>query len=299
MLGFREYLKEVKTTKRKGVPHLEKMNDIDFIKFIMRVRDELKGKMTGVPVILKVDGVTARWGKDENGNRFYEKPKIGKPIFQSGAHLDHAEKQGESDKLKMRAKLNDEILETFKNAEFMEAIPNDTKMTGEILYNPLAEMRDDGMLVFKKIAYDKNKLGSLMTVVPVDIVVASTGEQHPRAKEIIEDTFKYSNDKIKIVDQRIGTGDELDINGVIDPLKSLDDDTIRILKSRKKADKEEKENLKQLIDKVKKELADFLMRNQDKIKDTEKLGSEKEGLIFDLDGQLVKVTSPEFRRRMD
>lgn len=298
MKTFKQFITEIKTTKRQGVPHLEKMKDEDFIKFIMKVRDELKGKLTGIPIILKIDGVTARWGKDEEGNRFYEKPKISKPIYQSGAHLAHAKEQGENEKLKMRAKLNDEILEVFKTADFMEAIPNDAKMTGEILYNPLSEMRDDGKLVFKKVAYDKDKLGSLISIIPVGVVVSSTGEEHPREQEIIEETFKYSNDRIKIIDQRIDTGDNIDINGIIEPLKTLDEDAIRLLKSRKKADKAEKESLKELIQQVKEELSDFLMNNSDKIKNVEKLGKEKEGLIFDFDGQLVKVTSPEFRERM-
>lgn len=296
MQSFKQFLKEVKTTKRKGIQHLEKMKESEFLDLIEYIKNDLQGKLDNVTVNLKMDGLGFRVGRDESGSIFVEGSRTG-PIFRDKAFSDFTKSQGKNEQAIARAEHYDDILDHFKNSSLLNDVPNDTKIIMELLYNPLGEFKEGG-IQFVKVSYDRSKLGSLMTIIPIDVIVASTGEPHPQSNDIFESLLSKSNSKVKVASNRLDITGEIDINAVVDPLKSLDiEESKRILKSRKKADKEEKQKLIEIITQVKEDLAEFLANN-DKIVDKERFGTESEGLVFTINDELIKITSNDFRTKM-
>ena len=284
---------DVAPTKRQGIVHLQKMNDLEFVNFVRSLKTDLQGKLTDVSMNLKVDGLGARFGKDTNGRPFFESSHSG-PIFQGGMFSKHAEAHGFTGEKLERARHYDNIFHTVVNSQFVEDLPKDTKIVCEIMYNPLAEVTETG-LKFVTVSYDKRALGRLMSIIPFNAIVASTGEPHPQNDKILEMLYKHSTSTIKIIDSNLTQEGEIDVNAVIDPVLSINDRMLSILQSRKAADREEKAQIKVFLQTVKDELADYLLSHPGII-GKDRLGKDIEGLIVKPKNfSPFKVTTPDFK----
>ena len=157
----------------------------------------------------------------------------------------------------------------------------------------MAEVTDDGVK-FVTVKYDKNKLGKKLTIVPFRVVVASTGQEHARSTEILKSLYELSNDDIRVINPNLKTTSDIDISGFVDPILSLNQHSLDVLKSRKANDKAAKENVKLIIQKVKDALANYILHHENII-DKFKLGPDIEGLVLNIGGQDIKVTTPEFK----
>ena len=294
MITFRAFMKEdVVATTREGIIHLQKMDDAEFVQFIQSIKNEMDGKLKNLSVSLKVDGAGARFGKDANGRPFFEGSRTG-PIFEPKAFSSHAKSKGTSDAVQLtRAAHYDDIFGIVTSSSFVKSLPNDTKVIVELFYNPMGEVTKDG-IKFVTLSYDKNKLGKIMTIVPFRVIRASDGSKHPNEKEILKKLFDQSNDNVRFIDPSLSVKNTIDISGKIDPILSLNKESLLVLKSRKTADKDAKSDLKNIIQTVKDEVAKYILDHQD-IVDKFKLGPEIEGLVLNIDGRMVKVTTQEFR----
>ena len=293
MKSFKQYLKEeAVATKRQNMLHLQKMKDEEFIEFVRSVKNEMNGKLADVKVSLKVDGAGARFGKDSDGRIFFEGSRTG-PIYEPKAFSTHAKSKGYEGEMLARAGHYDDIYDIVTKSDFAKSLPNNTKVVCELFYNPMGEMDDDG-IKFVTVKYDKKKLGKVMTIVPFSVVVASTGQKHAYSSEIIKSLYKQSTDDIKFIDPNLTTSGQIDISAFVDPVLSLNQHSLNVLKSRKADDKLAKENIKRLIQNVKDSLADYILKHEN-ILDKFKLGPDIEGLVLNINGQDVKVTTPEFK----
>jgi hypothetical protein len=283
---------DVQSTTRTGIIHLQKMPDLEFIEFIQHVKTALSGKLQNLSVSLKVDGAGARFGLDDSGRPFFEGSRTG-PIFHPRAFSAHAASKGSAPDVMLRAHHYDDIFEIVVNSKFIRTLPNNTKVICELFYNPMGEITDTG-IKFVSVSYDSSKLGRIMTIVPFQVVDATTGQSHPRAKEIINNLYQQSNDEIKFIDVNLATTGAIDISGLIDPILSLDAAAITTLQSRKSADSTAKADIRVIIQRVKDSLAHYILTHPG-ILDKFKLGPEIEGLVLNIDGRLIKVTTPEFK----
>lgn len=284
---------EVAATTRSNMLHLQKMSDVDFVRFVQDVAQNLKGKLQGIPVSLKVDGLGARFGKDSNGRPFFEGSRTG-PIFEPGSFSRYTQARGGTEEVLQRAKHYDDIFDVVTQSSFIKILPNDTKVICEIFYNPLGEITDSGIR-FVNISYDASRLGRLITVIPFKVTVASTGETHPNSTEIIDNLFQQSTPNIKFVDTRLEIKGSIDISTVVDPVASLDNQALQTLASRKRDDAENKAYLKNIVQQVKDKLAEFILNNP-QIVDRFKLGPNIEGLVLNINGRDIKVTTSEFKQ---
>jgi len=286
---MKEDTDSVVKTKRKGLVHLEKMPDLEFVEFFREVSPKLKN----FPVTLKVDGVGGRFGKDEKGKPFFENSYSG-PVFEPGRFIAYAKSRADaSEGMIDRSKKFDMLFDVVVASSVMAAVPNDTKIICEFLFNPLGE-ESDTEVKFVSVSYDKSKLGSELTIVPINVIVASTGEEHPQKNKIISDIMKKSSDKIKVVSPKLVQKGEIDITAIIDPIKSLDDEAIKKIKSLKGADKEEKAQIKEIIQAVKERMAKYIL-DHPSIVGKDILGPEVEGLVVNLDGRNIKITTQAFK----
>ncbi|MGB9591298.1 MAG: hypothetical protein ACPL1K_02135 [Candidatus Kryptoniota bacterium] len=291
MISFSEFLKEeVAATTRQGITHLQDMKPEEFIGWIKSVK-AAGGVLSNYKTVMKIDGLGARFGRAANGQPFFEGSRTG-PIFDSGAFSAYAIAKGASDEIVLRARHYDDMLEIFKSASFMKVIPNDTKVVCEIFYNPMAKDEGDG-ITFVTVKYDKSKLGSLMSIMPYTVLQASTGLEHPRKEEILNALYKESNETIRIINPNLKMH-SIDVSGIIDTVSTLEDGALEVIKSRKAADKEAKQNILAIIQKAKDELASYLLAHPG-IEGKFKLGQNIEGIVIHINNKPYKITTDEFK----
>jgi hypothetical protein len=283
---------EAIATTRKSMTHLQNMKPEVFVKWLKTVKYETKGIISNYKTSLKADGLGYRFGKDESGKIFVEGSRTG-IITDSGSFSNFARNNNRSNDIIIRAIHYDAMLELFKSADFMKALPADTKVICEILYNPLASEEANG-LTFVSVKYDKNKLGKKMSIVLIDVLYANSGKSREDSEDIKNALYKLSDDEIKIINPKLKMG-SIDVNAIIDPVAILDDSALLTLKSRKAVDKEAKENILSIIQKTKDELTEYLLKHPD-IENKFLLGPELEGIVMDIpDVGTFKVVDPAFK----
>ena len=298
MKSFQEYLIEqspdVVETRRSNMVHFQDMKPIEFINFLREIKDTMGGKLTDLKTVMKVDGLGYRFGRDRNGRIFVEGSRTG-PIFDDKAFSTYAKEHSIDPEVIARAEHYDDILSLFKNQSFMRVVPDDRKVVCEIFYNPMAVESETG-ITFVTVEYDKTKLGKMMTILPYNVTVASTGDPAPDEQRIINDLLSQSNSDIKILNPRLKMG-TIDINAFIDPVLSLGPNAINVLISRKAVDKPSKEIILGVINKAKDELAEYLLDHPE-IVGKYNLGPNIEGIVLHIRGKVFKITTPEFKSKI-
>lgn len=298
IVPFRQFLEEaeVAANRRQGITHFQQMKPEEFVLWMRSVKQETDGVLKNIKAVMKIDGLGARFGKDANGRPFFEGSRTG-PVFDSGAFGAYARSKTDDVEVIGRAVHYDNMLEIFKTAPFMQAIPNDTKVICEIFYNPMSKEHPSGGVIFVHVAYDKNKLGSEMSIMPYTVVVASTGQEHPDKKNILDTLYSKSSARIKIIDPNLKFN-TIDVSMFTEPATLIDDESLSVLKSRKPADRVIKQNLLNLIQKLKDDLADYLLKHPG-IEGKFKLGPDIEGVVLHLPQStgtgVFKITTPEFK----
>jgi len=291
-LSFKRFLnEEIVKTKRQSIVHLQDMKPIEFLQFARKLIKDSDGKLQNIPTTLKVDGASGRFGKDKDGKFFFETGASG-PIQQSKAFSTHTINKGGSEVMVQRAVHYDNMYDELKASGLWKSFPKDTKVSIEILYNPMAEKAEKDTLKFVSVKYDRKKLGDLMTIIPISTSVASSGDKHIDGDKIIEKLLGESTDKIRIVSPKLKPT-SINVKAALEPISALSDDAETILKSLKHADKPLKQEYQVILNAIKVELADLFLKHP--IKGRDVLGKEIEGYVVELDGKLYKVTTDVFK----
>jgi hypothetical protein len=290
--------------KRQGIKHIynpgssTEISDRDFIKLVDSIKKNLKGKLDTVKIDLKVDGAGIRFGKDSEGEPFFMTSKVTEPLYASkiGTFTSFANRNGDATDIQIaRAKHYDDALATIVNSDFIKALPKDTIVQAEMLYNPMAEKSETG-LKFVNIEYDHNLLGSEMTLVPFVAKKFSTGETLPDSEKILASLIKKSDDRIKIISTKLAAKG-LDVTGIIDPVASMNPELLATIAPRTK-DTPEKRQAQAIIAKAKKELSDYIADHPG-IVGKDQIGKDSEGLVINIPGvPPVKVTSQLMKQKM-
>lgn len=285
------YEAEIAASKRKGMMHLEKAKPTEFLELARDIIKTGNGALKDVKVSLKVDGAGIRFGKDSQGRFFFETSRSG-PIQTKKAFTTYAKSKPGSDSI--RAAHYDDMYDALESSSLWKDLPSDTKVVAEVMYNPMAEIIRD-KIKFVTVSYDRNKLGSLMTIIPFDVIVSSTGRPHPDKKSIISGLIKKSNSDIQITDADLKTSKVLVVDTILNPIKVIGSDIDEILVSRKQVDREKKALYTMIIQSVKDQLAKFILDHPE-IKGKDKFGPEIEGLVLDMGDRQFKVTTSAFKK---
>lgn len=251
---------DIVSTPRKGITHLQKMKDQDFLNFVQNI------KSNDFEVSLKVDGAGCRFGKDSLGRPFFEGSRTG-PIFESKAFSTYALSKGSTGVILERAYHYDDVFDIVTQSDFVKALPNDVKVVAEFLYTPMAEVTDQG-LKFVTVSYDPRKIGKMLTLIPFEVHYSSSNRTHRFEDKILELLQLFSNQDIMFIDPKLTVQNPINIDGII----SEND-----------------------LQTSKKNLAEYILQYEG-ILDKSKLGSVIEGLILSFkNGMKIKVTSDEFK----
>lgn len=293
MKSFKEFLQEAAiATARQNMIHLQKMDDVDFIDFVKRLKRTSGGRLQDLKVSLKVDGGGGRVGRDATGKPFFEGSRTG-PIFEPRAFSTHAKSKGAVGEVLIRSYHYDDMFDIVTKSSWIKTLPEDCKVVCELFYNPMGKLEDDG-ITFVTVKYDKSKLGTLMTIIPFRALVASTGEAHPDSDAIIRRLIAQSTDAVKFLDPALKLAGEIDISAFLDPVDGLSDGAKTVLKSRLKVDAEEKAAIRALLQAAKSTIAEYILAHP-AIVNKDLLGPEIEGLVLNIGGQDFKVTTDKFK----
>lgn len=288
----------VTASPRKGVVHLEKMKDIDFLDLLDELKDEGGNtfRLNNIAMTVKIDGMGGRFGKDRNGRPFFESSSSG-PIFEPGAFTTFAQNRGITDPVQLeRAQkyddLYNEVMEviTLIDKQLGPKFLQDVKVHCEVLYAPMAT-EDEGGLKFVSVVYDKLPEGVNLALVPLFIEIASTGNTHPKNDAIKQKLVDLDQlGASMFIDNKLVHEGDLDVTGIIAPLENVEE--LRgMLTSGKRALKAEASTA---IEPIKNALAKAIINNPG-IVGKDKLGSTYEGIILYTNKGPVKITSPEFK----
>lgn len=288
-------------SKRKGVVHLEKMKDLDFLDLLEQLKDSSKKKffLNNIKMTVKIDGLGGRFGKDSNGRPFFESSSSG-PIQTPGAFSAFAKHKGFTDPIQLaRAEnydnLYDQIIEVISiiDKKYGEDFLKNTKVHCEVLYTPMAS-EENGKLKFVSVAYDKLPAGVSLALVPLFVEESSTGNSHPKndlIKKKLTQLGKLGSSMF--IDNTLIHGGEIDVTGIVAPLNNIDE-LKGMLLSRKRDLKQE---ANQAIQPIKDQFAKFVIEHPDII-GKDRLGQDYEGIILYTDKGPVKITSPHFKNIM-
>jgi hypothetical protein len=289
MNTFKEY---VEATKRQDIAHFQKMKDDDLFSFIEEITAAGGKFPDNLSVSLKVDGLGARFGKDKSGRIFFESSRSG-PIFTPKAFSAFAkQKNATGDSLK-RSEHYDDMFDLITCLPVVKNLPEDVKVVCEIFYPPLAKLEEDG-ITFVTVKYDKALVGKELTIIPLDVIESSTGNEHPDKQRVIADLIASSNDNVKIVSPQLAMNGNINISAQIKPLTQLTTRNREVLKSRLKKDVEEKASLRAIVDATKQQIADYILSHQ-AILGKDILGKDIEGLVLNINGRLIKITTDAFK----
>ena len=275
-MRFIEFLREIDRTPRKSIIHFEKMKPLEFLNLAREINAQNK-QLREVKTSLKVDGASARFGKDHKGKFFFETGSSGL-IQTSNAFSTYTMDRGGTFDAIERAYHYDEMYDILLASKLWHDLPVGTKIVIEVMFNPMAEVIDD-KLKFVSIKYDRSKLGDTMTIIPLSV----------EGTYDLNKLYEMSNDDIRIISPDLG---RININIDID-LSVVNEMDENILVSRKHSDREKKLEyisiLQDLKDAVARQILEMPITGKDK------LGPEIEGLVLELNGNTYKITTPSFK----
>ena len=306
MLTFKQYIEELASSPRRGISHLNQLSPIKFFELMLIMKDEFKGILSkeNVKVSEKIDGSGIRFGLTENNEFFIETSTSG-IITKLGQYTEFIKAKGYTPN--QITKSIENIFKDLKNYQPLQKFllkwtkPHiGIKVFAEILYSELGQDLGNEMQ-FVGIKYDKKYLGSKGTIAYIKALYGDN------SVIFNEDALKKDFEKLTTPDFKFITTDisieqldlTVEINNWFKLLNNYGDiQTIqKIIKSRKKADKELKQTIKDLFNQFKQQLQDkivqFVMKNP-------KLGEQMEGVVIQLaNGTSFKIVNNYFKKQKE
>ena len=277
-MRFIEFLREIDRTPRASIIHFERIKPVEFL----RLAREIIAKdhhLREVKTSLKVDGASARFGKDIRGKFFFETGRSG-IIQEPKAFSTYTMNKGGSFEMIERSLRYDEMYDLLEASNIWRDLPNGVKIVIEVLFNEMAEVIDD-KLKFVSIQYDRKKLGNLMTIVPISVI----GEYN------LDKLYEKSNDEIRIISPELGRINiKLDID--LSVVNEIDENVLTSLKHK---DREKKLEYITILQELKDAIAKHILSLP--ITGKDKLGEEVEGLVIELGGNTYKITTPDYKQQ--
>lgn len=257
-MEFTNLFENVASTKRKSITHLDQLSDSNFDKVLKYIRSN-SGIIDLEKVSTeKIDGFGFRFGMDRKGNFFVESSRSG-PIFEPGKFTEYAKRTNKREDI---AKIYDDLFNLLNVADIKDFLKSHCsegiKIVCEALYKENADI-DGSDAKFLTIIYDKYKLGTVLTLALIKIHNFKDEDM-----DLFEDVTNLSTKKIKFVRPVI--------KQKIDLSKIVDGDFAKITQKEKIGDA--------ILDSVKEGT----------------LGTEYEGLVFNINGVMFKIVNKEFRK---
>lgn len=297
---------EINPTFRVGIFEIRKLSEIEFLRLIKVIVEKYNNILPQTSVIIKekIDGVSLRFGLDEN-NRLFLETSYSKPIFDLESYKNFLSKKIEKPEENIIYNLVKDIKNEFeKNNNLLSILKkynkNGIKIICECLYNKMAKEVDENKLRFITVSYNKDKLGRFATFILFD-VIDNEGKSYLNSEEIIEELERISNNDLKFIRLKKINNSDLDLTILFSRWKNLISDIdfiIEILKKKNKNEVNIRRVLKEIINDFREKFCKFLI---DKIEHKGILGDEYEGLVFDFLelGKKYKLWTDQFIKKFE
>ncbi|MFA6199100.1 MAG: hypothetical protein WC679_01675 [Bacteroidales bacterium] len=174
----------MQNTKRKTIKSLRQFTNNNFVKLFKKTSCIKETDR----VSLKVCGIGFRFGKLEDGTFFVEGSKTG-IITNPNDFIEYALEKQYIGMLYQRCVAYSDMFHLLKNQKFVKDLPNNVKVVCEFLYNPLHIEETEKTIQFVNYHYDKDKLGTLLSIVPLEVI----GDYD------INNLYEYSTDEILFI----------------------------------------------------------------------------------------------------
>ena len=286
-------LTEAPDYKRKSIPHIYnpgstvEIKNKDFIELCKEIAEN-GGTLDDATVNLKIDGAGIRFGRDRSGKPFFMTSRVTEPKYLEnfGDFENFNRENGQSEERIAFAKNYDNALKIILTSPLMKAIPADTVVQAEMLFNAMAKRTKDGYK-FVNINYDPSKLGEVMTLSPFNVREYSTGKPSPHGAEVLRTLLKLGDDNIKVINNTLPQRG-IDVSKIINPIVANADGLAAALA--KRGTTEQKTKALEVLAHAKQRLSEAIINSP--IAGKDQLGDSMEGLVINLpSGRSVKVTS--------
>jgi hypothetical protein len=274
------------------------MKDIDFINALKSIKQN-GGNLKDIPVMLKIDGFGFTIGKDAYGYKYVKTSNSGR-IYHPTEFLDYIQDCNINDPIRIKRAEQYKKLADFFISDVvspLDKLPNNHSIKMEVFVTDMGEVIGD-YIKFVHIAYPKSVIGSEYTFFPHSVYESGGAFVSDKSPEIIETCFRgfEYGDQYVTWNPTISFKDVNIVKELSWVFEALDIPNLeRIIVSRKKSDKEQKESIKHVLQERKDLFSDFLISNAN---NTDRLGELFEGIIFDVDGKSYKITTSEFKELM-
>lgn len=260
-------------TKRVNIKHFHSISNKEFDNYLSYLQRDHSGFINNShKVVLKIDGLNGKFGKDEHGSIFFESAKSG-PVFRVGEFEKYTKMKPEcTEKSIFRAKQYDNILSSLKYGKLhhiVSVLPNNTKVDCEILFNSLKTDETDTHIKFVHTFYKKSILGTYITILPYQIF--------PENESLFKKLLSLSNSETRIINPIMSIIFNIDINHEI-----------------KEWDLKEKEKCWEIKNKIGAKILEHLKEF------SYMLGEEREGIVIHLPilNKPYKIIDSRFAERM-
>lgn len=285
-------------TRRTDIKNVADMSRRQFLSFIQQLVDHKTTAFTDANFVVteKVDGMSIKFGIDENGESFIESSYVG-PVTQVGQYSALVRERYphvSDDRIPVGIDYMHHCLKSSLNDDDLMRL-SPFKIVSEALFIPLAVEISSSTVKFNIVEYDTNRIGILGSFAIIDIQDVN-GERHPHSADI--QRWLRSNDYVKFVYPHATQSAKHTVtidsfqHSMRQSLNAISPDYMRILSSRSAKYAQTKQIIERTIDHFKKYLSEYLLLSYK----GGVFGDEIEGLVFKCRKApiIFKVQTPEF-----
>lgn len=266
----------VVSCKRKDIPHLHQMNDYEFIYWLLNEDTYWTPRAH-----MKLDGAFIRFGKDSNGDFFFQTARSD-VLFDPQQVVWHSLSKGYTGESLDRASKISAMFKTIVDSQMFVDLPKDISLECEMFYVPLAE--DDGKnYTFVTLPYSKKYFTQDLTLYVHRISTASTGE---------ETEIQLPDADIPLRKSRFPQLTALNLSHYQEYVSLIGQERIMSLNSRKHADRKMKLQTKELVATLKAALSKYILSMYPQ----KTLGAYTEGVVLHINNKQFKVISDDYWR---
>ena len=284
MLSFKQFLFEQKL--RQGLDHLSKLKYQDISNILQG--DSLKGSSTR-----KTDGAAGEVGWDENGP--YTRSGKSDPIRNTGDYTAYTtKKRGADADTSISSQYDDMHDKLTKNKALMSYLKDrhekglSSSIKGEFFLRGLGQQTDKG-IKFVGTSYNPGAMGNSGMFIMHHKLPENSSHDTNHIVTLGDQHVTFDHDKSENNEFNIDTSEEKKLHSTINP---------ELLKSRKSADKEAREQEEQKLNSIKTSLEKKLQSHSTNTRPRPwEVSGESEGDVYHLEnGQRFKIQSPQFKQ---
>lgn len=265
-------------SKRKNLPHLRDMHNYDFAHWVLNVPDDWYPR-----VHLKLDGFVGRFGRDWDGEFFFQTARSD-ILRDPSSIIMYALDRGYVGEDLVRANDMAAMFTLIRDSKMFASVMRGEVVTGEFFFKDMATYDEEyDTLQFVTIPYAAEFFTTPLTIFIHTVTDFQGAEITPRI---------VSDDQIQVYSSRLLLQESINMRRFKKYIELIPYDQLMSLRSLKHKDRELKAAVGKEIEVVKDFLGNYLLNTQSIIRPD--MGETFEGLVFHINSKQFKVVTSAF-----